>query len=142
MFDISNNIKTEKLLVKHFNEVHDKEDVRIRVVHKLNNSCEDTVRREAENFWMHQLVTIYPFGMNDKVDGMEGMATDTSCHKNNLKHYFCNPLPNVKRRNRATSNNTYHKYIPTGRMQNLPVYVSDMYKTYNSISKQSSILSL
>ncbi|KAI1720464.1 TB2/DP1, HVA22 family domain-containing protein [Ditylenchus destructor] len=65
------------------------------------------MRRDAENFWMHQLVTIYPFGMNDKVDGMDGFATDMNCaKKRNFKHYFSNPLPNVKRRTKFTVNNS------------------------------------
>ncbi|KAI1720466.1 hypothetical protein DdX_04698 [Ditylenchus destructor] len=94
------------------------------------------MRRDAENFWMHQLVTIYPFGMNDKVDGMDGFATDMNCaKKRNFKHYFSNPLPNVKRRtkftvNDSTSTNKLTEAIQKETPENYEI--RDMYQMFRS----------
>ncbi|KAI1694132.1 hypothetical protein DdX_20285 [Ditylenchus destructor] len=94
------------------------------------------MRREAENFWMHQLVTIYPFGMNDKVDGMDGFATDMNCaKKRNFKHYFSNPLPNVKRRAKFTINNSTstNKLTETIQKETPENYeIRDMYQMFRS----------
>ncbi|KAI1693311.1 reverse transcriptase (RNA-dependent DNA polymerase) domain-containing protein [Ditylenchus destructor] len=110
--------------------------MRIRVVHKLNEDCQTDMRREAENFWMHQLVTIYPFGMNDKVDGMDGFATDMNCAmKQNFKHYFSNPVPNVKRRNKFTVDNSTstNKLTETIQKETPENYkIRDMYQMFKS----------
>lgn len=97
--------KVNKLLVNHFTQIHSVNNLRIRVVQKLHNDCDRITRVHTENFWIHQLMTISPFGLNDKVIGMEGMATDMSINKkNNLVHYFSCPLPNTKSRNRNNAN--------------------------------------
>ncbi|KAI1714980.1 hypothetical protein DdX_08255 [Ditylenchus destructor] len=65
----------------------------------MNDGCDTETRQNAENFWIHQLVTMHPFGLNDKVTGMKGFASDmTMDKKENVKHYFSNPLPNAKHR--------------------------------------------
>ncbi|KAI1695829.1 peptidase family m13 domain-containing protein [Ditylenchus destructor] len=36
----------------------------------MNDGCDTETRQNAENFWIHQLVTMHPFGLNDKVTGI------------------------------------------------------------------------
>lgn len=60
----------DKLLIKHFCNAICYNNIRVRVLHKLHDECEKSTRLNAETFWMHQLVSIFPFGLNDKVTGL------------------------------------------------------------------------
>lgn len=96
--------RLDTLLVAHFSKVHSKQDVRIRVVHKLHDGCPDGTRLDAEDFWIHQLMTIYPFGLNDKITGMSVFASDlTNNTERNIHHFFSNPIP-VKRKSKNKNN--------------------------------------
>ncbi|KAI1704639.1 hypothetical protein DdX_14138 [Ditylenchus destructor] len=44
----------------------------------MNDGCDTETRQNAENFWIHQLVTMHPFGLNDKVTGMKGFIAGAS----------------------------------------------------------------
>ncbi|KAI1714361.1 reverse transcriptase (RNA-dependent DNA polymerase) domain-containing protein [Ditylenchus destructor] len=59
----------ERLTVHKKGNSYILEDIRIRVVHKLHDTCPRATRLDAENYWIHQTISIYPFGLNDKFAG-------------------------------------------------------------------------
>ncbi len=69
----------KSLLVRHFNSAdHCVSDMQIRVLQIVSNCEKQLVKGkllEAEDFWIRQLVSAYPFGLNDKIKGY-GMAED------------------------------------------------------------------
>ncbi len=94
-----NNKKT--LMVRHFNsEGHSVPDMSIRVLECLPVCDKQLVKAkltEAEDFWIRQLVSAYPFGLNDRIKGY-GLAEDIF-DPTTFKSapFFCSPPPNRNR---------------------------------------------
>lgn len=119
LYSIRRNI-LDTLLVQHFNNVHSISDVRIRVIHKLSDSCDKANRINAENFWIHQLITIFPFGLNNKVKGFQGLASEMKeISDSNLKHFFSNPLPVNKKKKKSKNNKAPNRTIPSNPSTNI-----------------------
>ena len=57
--------KEPHLMQYHFTKVHQPSDMSIQIIDIGENS---KVLREKENYWMRELNTIYPYGMNDRTD--------------------------------------------------------------------------
>ncbi len=67
------NIKMQKyhsFLVLHFNsDGHTHHDAKILIIEKLNILTPQSAREIWEDFWIHSLVTAFPFGLNDRIKG-------------------------------------------------------------------------
>ena len=55
--------KEPHLLQHHFTKVHQPSDMIIQIIDVGENSKST---REKESYWMRELNTIYPYGMNDR----------------------------------------------------------------------------
>lgn len=87
-----NKNKNNTILVKHFTqEGHSSSDMQFSVLQKLTT---DNELIPSEKFWIGALNCIFPFGLNDKIDGC-GFATINKT-KGKLP-FFNNKIPRKKR---------------------------------------------
>ena len=69
-----------QFLYKHFNSNgHSADDVEIQPIEKIVSGSDDNAsiharRLEREDFWMRELKTIYPYGLNDNIRGLGNIS--------------------------------------------------------------------
>ncbi|MCP4648895.1 MAG: GIY-YIG nuclease family protein, partial [PVC group bacterium] len=91
------NIKSQKYhsyLVLHFNsDGHTYNDAKIVIIEKLNISTTQTARELREDFWIHSLVTAFPFGLNDRIKGYGNISNNLNPMLFKTHPYFTLTLP-------------------------------------------------
>jgi len=87
--------KGHTILAKHFRKTgHTVENMRLTVLELV----EENNLKEREDFWIRQLITPYPFGLNDKIKGYGNVGAATCYDLKTRNHpYFSLPLPRKPR---------------------------------------------
>jgi len=84
--------KGHTILARHFRSAHHSADnMRVTVLEVVE---EEKLLKEREDFWIRQLLTAHPFGLNDKVRGYGNVGSYGSGEYKTRNHpYFSQPLP-------------------------------------------------
>ncbi len=81
-------------LYEHFrSNGHCVDDMKFTILEKLADDASEMMRRPREDFWIRALVSAYPFGLNDKIDGygIISKGVDPIQHRNHP--YFSLKFP-------------------------------------------------
>ena len=79
----------QSLLHRHFHQLyHSVDDMRVQILEKIYHSSgspslSTRLRREKELFWIKELGTAKPYGLNDQIKGVSTLSS-TSCKKTNV----------------------------------------------------------
>lgn len=116
------NNSLDTFLVKHFrSDNHCIDDFQFTVLQQLSYEVSEDdsseVLRKAETKWIKTMVTIYPFGLNDQVDGYGAVHQFTDLATLEKSPYFSEPTPR-RRRGRGIHPNHFRAPRTTVNLKN------------------------
>lgn len=110
--EVENN-SNKHFIYQHFHNDHSSADMTIRILESVTEDNK-TDLTQRETFWIEQLNTIYPYGLNDRINGW-GTVSDTDIETSKTVPYFKNPLNiSVRRKNRTRRKRRTSKKINDG----------------------------
>ena len=108
--------KVNTFISKHFNlPDHSVDDIRIQPIEEIEQQAGETDR---EKYWMLELGTVYPYGLNDRLQNVGNVS------KASLKHLYVFSLLN--RRKRRTRSHGYR----SNKRKNLQTTVEALYNVF------------
>ena len=101
IYSIKKNVNNT-YLTQHFNKAgHSFNDLRVQIIETIPIHIEKTKNRknceEIEDFWIRQLITAFPFGMNDRIKSYGDVSSGIDPASKTSHPYFRNPLITTQR---------------------------------------------
>ena len=92
---VKNNMNT--FIYQHYNNGHDFSKAKVQIIDILDPQVYNKFDLDQrENYWINTLCTVYPLGLNDKVQGIGNISANMKNH-HHFDYYYNQPVPRYKR---------------------------------------------